>query len=442
MKLWEKNIPLNAAVERFTIGRDPEFDLLLAPYDVIGSLAHARMLAEIGVLTAPEEHALRGALHEIYAETQAGSFVIEDGVEDVHSQVEKILTAALGDVGKKIHTARSRNDQVLVDLRLMLRDDIRSIVRSITELFDTLQLLSEKHKEDLLPGYTHLQAAMPSSFGLWFGAYAENLIDDLRLWQAVFDVINQNPLGSGAGYGSSLPIDRLLTTQLLGFKHLDYNVVHAQMGRGRSELFVAFALSGTANTLSKLAMDVCLYNSQDLAFVRLPDAFTTGSSIMPHKKNPDVFELIRAKSNALMQLPGVIAGTIGHLPSGYHRDFQQTKEQLIPSMQDLRACLDMATLALSQIEVRKGILKDARYQPIYSVERVNALVNSGVPFREAYQMVAKENQVGADSAPPPLSHSHEGSLGHLCNEEIKAKKDTVLAAFDFGYAEKIETLLS
>ena len=442
MKLWEKDVPLNEAVEAFTIGRDPEFDLLLAPYDVLGSMAHASMLHKIGILNDDEYDALGKGLRAIYAAIENGAFTIDKGVEDVHSQVEQMLTAQLGDVGKKIHTGRSRNDQVLLDLKLFFREEIRKILTANSTLFDLLIQQAETHKDDLLPGYTHMQAAMPSSFGLWFSAYAENLVDDGHLWSAALKIVNQNPLGSGAGYGSSLPLDRSHTTQLLGFDDLNYNVVHAQMGRGRVELFLSFAIAGTASNLSKLAMDVCMYNSQDLAFLTLEDAFTTGSSIMPHKKNPDVFELIRARCNALAQLPGVLAGMVGHLPSGYHRDLQLTKEYIIPALDQLHSCIEMTHLALSNVKVSQNIVDEDKYLAIFSVETVNEMVAKGVPFREAYKKVAQDIKQGQLKRPQVLNHTHEGSIGQLSLDKIKGKFEHVKRLFDFSYVEKINDLLS
>ena len=441
MKIWEKNIKTDKLVESFTIGNDPEYDMILAPYDVLGSLAHTRMLHKIGLLKSSEYNTVEKSLKKLYQKIIIGDFFIEKNIEDIHSQVEFLLTEELGEVGKKIHAGRSRNDQVLVDLRLMFREEIAQIVELQGALFELLIELAEKHKHDLLPGYTHLQAAMPSSFGLWFSAYAENIVDDLRVWHATFNMINQNPLGSGAGYGTSLPLDRSLTTKLLGFKDLDYNVVHAQMGRGRSELFMSYGLSATANNLAKLAMDVCLYNSENFAFIELDDTFTTGSSIMPHKKNPDVFELIRAKCNSIGQLPAVIAGGFGFLPSGYHRDFQILKEQIFPAINELKSCLKIVTLALKNISVKKGILTDDKYRLIYSVEVVNNLVNEGVPFREAYQRVSKAIEAGSFTPNTEISHSHEGSIGNLCLKEITQKFKQVHNEFDFSFRSVVMKLV-
>jgi len=442
MKIWEKDINVDEEVEKFTIGNDPLFDMDLAPYDVLGSLAHAKMLHKVGLLSSEELKSMQKSLKEIYGQIQSGTFKIEGHMEDVHSQVEWMLTKELGDVGKKIHAGRSRNDQVLVDLRLMFRDDIKDLVDSQSSLFELLMSLAEKHKQDLLPGYTHLQAAMPSSFGLWFSAYAENLIDDLRLWRATFDMINQNPLGSGAGYGTSLPLDRTMTTLLLGFANLDYNVVHAQMGRGRSELFLSFALAATANTLSKMAMDICLYNSQNFGFIKLADSFTTGSSIMPHKKNPDVFELVRAKCNTIGQLPGTIAGAFGFLPSGYHRDFQLLKEHIFPAIKEMKSCLQIVTLALNNITIKQDILSDSKYDLIFSVESVNNLVNQGIPFRDAYKQLARQIADGSYKPDQDLNHTHEGSIGNLCLSEINAKYQSVHEEFDFSFEQAIRSLLA
>lgn len=441
MKIWEKNISTNEKVEKFTIGNDPYYDQFLAAYDVIGSLAHIRMLKEISLLTSEEYQALVQELKNIYRKIEEGEFKIADNMEDIHSMIEWLLTEKLGDSGKKIHAGRSRNDQVLVDLHLMFREEIRQTVLLIQSLFDRLLLLTEDHKDKLMPGYTHLQAAMPSSFGLWFSAYAENLVDDLAIWSSALHMVDQNPLGSGAGYGTSLPLDRSLTTELLGFRSLAFNVIHAQMNRGRSELFLSYALSATANTLSKMAMDICLYNSQNFAFIQLDDAFTTGSSIMPHKKNPDVFELVRAKCNTIAQLPGVIAGAFGYLPSGYHRDFQLLKEQIFPALQTLKSCLDIVTLALQNIKVADGLMNDEKYRLTFSVEVVNNLVNQGVPFREAYQQVAADIEKGTFKPPAQIRHTHEGSLGNLCLPEIKNKFDLAFKAFDFSYVKKIEELI-
>ena len=442
MKLWEKNIPINKAVERFTIGQDPDFDLLLASYDVYGSLAHAAMLQEIDILSSQELMMLRGELKNIFSDIQDGTFSIAEGIEDVHSQIEFLLTQRLGDPGKKIHTARSRNDQVLVDLKLFYRDAIREIVDLHKNLFQLLISLAEKNKRHLLPGYTHLQAAMPSSFGLWFSAYAENLVDDLMIWSGAFGPINHNPLGSGAGYGSSLPIVRSITTQLLGFSDLNYNVVHAQMSRGRSELFMSFGIASTASTLAKLAMDVCMYNGQDLGFIQLAEAFTTGSSIMPHKKNPDVFELIRARCNHLAQLPSNISAMVGHLPSGYHRDYQLTKELIFPAIDQLKSCLEMTHLALAHVKVNEDLLQTEKYRAIFSVEKVNTMVQAGTPFREAYKEVARLIENDEMEIPKKIHHTHEGSIGNLCLSDIERKFEVANKRFDFSYQDKLDRLLS
>ncbi len=421
MKLWQKNQSVNQLVERFTIGRDPEFDLLLARYDIQGSVAHAQMLAVIGLLEPAELAALQSELGKLAAKVEAGEFVIEPGVEDVHSQVELELTRALGDTGKKIHSGRSRNDQVLVDLRLFFRAEIREIAELVQQLFEVLMTRSEASKEILLPGYTHTQVAMVSSFGLWFGAYAETLTDDLRLLRAVYDIINQNPLGSAAGYGSSLPLNRRMTTELLGFHDLNYNAVHAQMGRGKTEQYLSFALAALGATLGKLAADICLFSSQNFDFLKLPDAFTTGSSIMPHKKNPDVFELIRAKCNLLQNVPQRVFAVTANLISGYHRDFQLLKEQIFPAIADLKDCLALAIYCLPEIQLRENILNDEKYKLLYTVEAVNREVLDGLPFREAYKKIGEQVENGTFEFSGHLNHTHEGSLGNLCLEEIRRK---------------------
>ncbi len=437
MKLWQKeNTSVSEKIERFTVGRDRELDLHLAPFDVLGSMAHARMLARIGLLTEAEELQLRTALREIYRQVEAGAFTIEEGVEDVHSQVELQLTRHLGETGKKIHSGRSRNDQVLVDLKLYCRHCIAEVVGATEKLFRLLTGLSERHKDVLLPGYTHLQVAMPSSFGLWFGAYAESLADDLLLLQAAYKIADQNPLGSGAGYGSSFPLDRTYTTQLLGFESLHYNVVYAQMSRGKTEQYACTALAAVASTLSRLAMDVCLYNSQNFGFLTLPDALTTGSSIMPHKKNPDVAELLRAKTNRLKALPNEFALLLSNLPSGYHRDLQLTKEIVMPAFTEMLNCLDVAHFMLENVKVKEHILDDPRYAYLFSVERVNELVLDGVPFREAYRQVGKEIAEGTYQPNREVHHTHEGSIGNLTNDRITAKMEAVLAGFRFDRAEE------
>lgn len=435
MKLWQKSYTVDQQIEAFTIGQDRELDRYLAPYDILGSLAHIRMLEKIGLLSAQELEQLSAKLKQLYQKAVDGSLAIEEGVEDIHSQVELLLTRELGEAGKKIHAGRSRNDQVLVDLRLYFRAEMKDIVELTERLFTTLIQLAERRRHILLPGYTHFQAAMPSSFGLWFSAYAESLVDDLRLLQAVYHTINQNPLGSAAGYGASFPLDRGLTTRLLGFEDLNYNVVHAQMGRGKTELFLSYALAALAHTLGKLAADVVLYVSQNFAFLSFPDELTTGSSIMPHKKNPDVFELIRARCNQLQSLPVQVSQLTASLPSGYHRDFQLLKESVFPAIQYLKDCLGILAYALPQAEANPLILEDERYQYLFSVEVVNELVLRGVPFREAYQQVGRQIEEGQFEPPGELRHTHEGSLGNLCLEEIERKMEKVLEGFPF---EKVE----
>ncbi len=435
-KLWQKPYELDAYIESFTVGRDRELDLPLAPYDILGSLAHARMLSEVGLLSAEELAALQPVLIRLYREAVAGDFTIEPGVEDVHSQVELQLTRELGDTGKKIHSGRSRNDQVLLDLRLYLRSRVAGLVRDLAGLVEQLLDLSDRHQDDLLPGYTHLQIGMVSSFGLWFGAYAESLIDDLRHWLAVYQIIDQNPLGSAAGYGSSFPLDRDRTTELLGFGDLAVNVIHAQLGRGKTELFVAYALGGTGHTLGKMAMDVGLYTSQNFGFVKLPDELTTGSSIMPHKKNPDVFELLRGRCNLLVGLAPQIAQLTGNLPSGYHRDFQLLKESLFPALDHLAACIDMARYATGRLEIQPNLLDNPRYDLLYSVEAVNEQVAAGVPFRDAYHAVAADIEAGTFTPPRVLKHTHVGSLGNLGNDRIRAKLAGVMGRFGLERAEE------
>lgn len=430
-KLWEKNIQVDHDVETYTVGRDREMDLYLARYDVLGSIAHITMLQTINLLTADELVQLTAALREIYAEIETGKFVIEDGIEDVHSQVELMLTRRLGDVGKKIHSGRSRNDQVLVDLRLFIRSEIEDVVHHITTLFHTLQAQSERYKDVLMPGYTHLQVAMPSSFGLWFGAYAESLADDLVVLRAAYDVNNRNPLGSAAGYGSSFPLNRELTTQLLGFASVDYNVVYAQMGRGKTERIVAAAIANIAATISKLAFDACMFNSQNFAFIKLPDEFTTGSSIMPHKKNPDVFELTRARCNRLEALPFQITMVTNNLPVGYFRDLQLTKEDFLPAFDEIKAILSMVNAMMSQVKVNEHILDDARYDLMFSVEEVNRLAAAGMPFRDAYKKVGLDIEAGKFTPVKKVHHTHEGSIGNLCNDRIAALYQRTLDGFDF-----------
>ena len=441
MKLWEKNFEINKEIERFTVGRDREMDLYLAKYDVLGSMAHITMLAHIGLLGPGELPPLLAELRNIYAACERGEFVIEDGVEDVHSQVELMLTRKLGDMGKKIHSGRSRNDQVLVDLKLFTRHRLMELAGSVKALFDELLRKSEQHKGVLMPGYTHLQVAMPSSFGLWFGAYAESLADDMLFLQAAWRMTNRNPLGSAAGYGSSFPLDRSMTTRLLGFDTMDYNVVYAQMGRGKMERNVAFAMATVAGTLAKMAFDACLFNSQNFSFVRLPRECTTGSSIMPHKKNPDVFELIRAKCNKLQGLPQQITLIMNNLPSGYFRDLQVIKEVFLPAFGELDDCLRMATYIISRIEVNEHILDNPIYDPMFSVEEVNRLAASGVPFRDAYKRVGLEIEAGTFVPDKTVRHTHEGSIGNLQNDRIRELMDATLSDFHFERVTEAEERL-
>ena len=435
MKLWQKDIQSLKSVEKFTVGNDRELDIYLAPFDVLGSLAHIKMLASIGLLSSDELARLEVELKNIYQLIQKGNFKLDDGVEDIHSQVELMLTQKLGDVGKKIHSARSRNDQVLVDLKLFLRSEIEKLVLSTKALFDLLIQQSEKHKNDLLPGYTHLQLAMPSSFGLWFGAYAESLVDDLITLQAAFEVVNKNPLGSAAGYGSSFPINRKMTTDLLGFDDLNYNVVYAQMGRGKTERIVASALANIAASLSKLSMDACLYLNQNFSFISFPEELTTGSSIMPHKKNPDVFELIRSHCNRIQALPNEIMLMTTNLPSGYHRDLQLIKEHIIPAFQNIQTCIEMTGLMISNMVVKKDLLLNKQYQFLFSVEEVNKLVLQGVPFRDAYKQIGNDIDKGNFSYTPSPSHTHEGSIGNLQHQQVIHMMDKVLSRFNFGKVE-------
>jgi argininosuccinate lyase len=435
MKLWQKDIQSLKSVEKFTVGNDRELDIYLAPFDVLGSIAHIKMLASIGLLSSDELARLEVELKNIYQLIQKGNFKLDDGVEDIHSQVELMLTQKLGDVGKKIHSARSRNDQVLVDLKLFLRSEIEKLVLSTKALFDLLIQQSEKHKDDLLPGYTHLQLAMPSSFGLWFGAYAESLVDDLITLQAAFEVVNKNPLGSAAGYGSSFPINRKMTTDLLGFDDLNYNVVYAQMGRGKTERIVASALANIAASLSKLSMDACLYLNQNFSFISFPEELTTGSSIMPHKKNPDVFELIRSHCNRIQALPNEIMLMTTNLPSGYHRDLQLIKEHIIPAFQNLQSCIEMTGLMISNMVVKKDLLLNKQYQFLFSVEEVNKLVLQGVPFRDAYKQIGNDIDKGNFSYTPSPSHTHEGSIGNLQHHQVILMMDKVLSRFNFGKVE-------
>ncbi len=435
MKLWQKKLDTNKAVEIFTVGNDRQFDLMLAPFDILGNIAHAKMLASVGLLTTDEAGQLTAALQQIYQSTQDGSFSIDEKTEDVHSQIEILLTQKLGDVGKKIHSARSRNDQVLVDVKLYLRQEIQDLVEDIYQFFKLLQSKSEQFKDHLLPGYTHLQLAMPSSFGLWFGAYAESLVDDIETLRSAYNVVNKNPLGSAAGYGSSFPIDRTLTTRLLGFGSLNYNVVYAQMGRGKAERITAQAMANVADTLAKMSMDICLYLNQNFNFVSFPPELTTGSSIMPHKKNPDVFELIRSYCNRIKALPNEITLMTTNLPSGYHRDLQLLKEHLFPAFTTIRNCLQMATLMFENINVQQDILEDKKYRYLFSVEEVNKLVLQGVPFRDAYRRVGEEIENNSFTHTTHISHSHEGSINNLQTSSILAMMDQVMSGFNFGTAK-------
>jgi len=448
MKLWQKDRTSLKEVEIFTVGNDREFDLQLAPFDVLGSLAHVIMLESTGLLTREEKDLLVTELQTIYKSMKTSApdgslFTIRPDIEDIHSQVEFLLTQRLGDVGKKIHSARSRNDQVLVDIKLFLRNEMEDLVIAIRPFFELLQEQSEKFKEYLLPGYTHLQLAMPSSFGLWFGAYAESLADDMVTLKAAYDVVNKNPLGSAAGYGSSFPIDRTLTTALLGFEDLNYNVVYAQMGRGKAERITAQALANVADTLARLSMDACLYLNQNFGFISFPAELTTGSSIMPHKKNPDVFELIRSHCNRIKALPNEITLMTTNLPSGYHRDLQLLKEHLFPSFKTLKDCIEMASLMLSNIEVRKDILADEKYRYLFSVEEVNKLVNAGVPFRDAYKKIGSDIEAGNFTYDPNIQHTHAGSIGNLCTQQIKKQMQKVVNSFPFATVHSaINKLLS
>lgn len=440
-KLWEKNTQVNAKIEAFTVGRDREMDIFLAKYDVLGSMAHIRMLQSVGLLEESELRQLLSELKSIYALAENDEFVIEEGVEDVHSQVELMLTRKLGDIGKKIHSGRSRNDQVLLDLKLFARAEIEKIVNSVSDLFDVLISQSNKYKSVLLPGYTHLQVAMPSSFGLWFGAYAESLADDLQLLLSAWKITNRNPLGSAAGYGSSFPLNRQMTTDLLGFDTMNYNVVYAQMGRGKMERTVANALASVAATVAKLAFDACMFTSQNFGFIKLPDEFTTGSSIMPHKKNPDVFELTRAKCNKIQSLPQHIMLITNNLPSGYFRDLQIIKEVFVPAFAELNDCLEMAAMMMAQVKVNENILDDARYDFLFSVEEVNRLTLSGVPFRDAYKQVGLDIEAGNFLPNKEVNHTHQGSIGNLCNDEICAYKNEVINGFTFGNVKQAEKKL-
>ena len=442
MKLWEKDFLVQPQIDAFTVGKDREMDLLLAKYDVLGSLAHIQMLESIQLISKNELDVLSAALKNIYQDIEKGLFKMEDDVEDVHSQIELLLTKSLGDIGKKIHSGRSRNDQVLVDLRLFFRAELQEMVRLMELVFHGFQAQSEEHKDVLMPGYTHFQVAMVSSFGLWFGAYAESLIEDLALLESVFNIVNHNPLGSAAGYGSSFPLNRKMTTELLGFEDLSYNVIHAQMGRGKSELFIAFALASLATTLGKFSMDVVLYSSQNYHFLTLPKEYTTGSSIMPHKKNPDVFELLRGKCNLLQSLPGQVSLLINNLPAGYHRDFQLLKEVIFPAIHSMKECLEMIAFVLPQLKIHDNLLDDPKYAYLFTVEKVNELVLEGIPFRDAYkqvgEMVEKNEFIPGDK----ISHVHEGSIGQLCNKEIFKKWKMIKDRFPFGKIEEKYSVLT
>ncbi|MDN3667816.1 argininosuccinate lyase [Echinicola jeungdonensis] len=435
MKLWQKNTTSTKEVEQFTIGRDPEFDLVLAPFDILGSLAHATMLESIGLLTKEELATLKKGLKEIYEEIEAGTFKIDPGVEDVHSQVEFLLTERYGDVGKKLHSGRSRNDQVAVDLKLFYRSEIQQVLEATKLLFDLLINLAEKHKNDLMPGYTHTQLAMPSSFGLWFSSLAESLAEDIELWQAAYNQADRNPLGSAAGFGSSFPLNRTMTTELLGFKEMHYNVINAQNNRGKTEKVIAFAMAGMAGTLNRLADDTIIFMNQHFGFVKFPDNLTTGSSIMPHKKNPDVFELIRAKCNQIQSGPQNIMMQMTNTTTGYHRDLQLLKETTFPDFEKLRDCIEITRFMLENVEVKSGLLKDSFYKHLFSVEEVNRLVLEGMPFRDAYKKVGLD--IESDNFKPEhsVNHTHEGSIGQLCLDKIQEKMDKALAAFSFGHIE-------
>lgn len=441
MKLWQKNTLVNKDIEEYTVGHDREMDLYLAKHDVLGSMAHITMLESIGLLAKEELPILLKELKSIYNTIEEGNFIIENDVEDVHSQIELMLTRKLGDVGKKIHSGRSRNDQVLVDLKLFTREQIKTVVESVSALIDILLQQSEKYKNVLIPGYTHLQIAMPSSFGLWFGAYAESLVDDLQLLLAAFKICNRNPLGSAAGYGSSFPLNRQLTTDLLGFDSMNYNVVYAQMGRGKMERTVGFAIAGIAATLSKLSFDACMYNSQNFGFIKLPDEYTTGSSIMPHKKNPDVFELSRAKCNKLQALPTEITLITNNLPSGYFRDMQLIKEIFLPSFDELNNCISMIGRMIGEIKVNDKVINDDKYTYIFSVEEVNRLVLEGMPFRDAYKKVGMDIENGKFAHDRKVNHTHEGSIGNLCNEQIELLRQQIVDQFDFTSIEAAESKL-
>jgi argininosuccinate lyase len=442
MKLWEKDFLVQPQIDAFTVGKDREMDLLLAKYDVLGSLAHIQMLESIQLISKNELDVLSASLKNIYQDIEKGLFKMDDDVEDVHSQIELLLTKSLGDIGKKIHSGRSRNDQVLVDLRLFFRAELQEIVRLMELVFHGFQEQSEQHKDVLMPGYTHFQVAMVSSFGLWFGAYAESLTEDLSLLESVFNIVNHNPLGSAAGYGSSFPLNRKMTTELLGFEDLSYNVIHAQMGRGKSELFIAFALASLATTLGKFSTDVVLYSSQNYHFLTLPKEYTTGSSIMPHKKNPDVFELLRGKSNLLQALPGQVSILINNLPAGYHRDFQLLKEVIFPAIHSMKECLEMIAFVLPQLKIHDNLLDDPKYAYLFTVEKVNELVLEGVPFRDAYKQVGEMVEKNEFVPGNKISHVHEGSIGQLCNKEIFQKWKMIKDRFPFGKIEEKYSVLT
>ena len=442
MKLWEKDFLVQPQIDAFTVGKDREMDLLLAKYDVLGSLAHIQMLESIQLISKNELEVLSASLKNIYQDIEKGHFKMDDDVEDVHSQIELLLTKSLGDIGKKIHSGRSRNDQVLVDLRLFFRAELQEIVRLMELIFHGFQEQSEQHKDVLMPGYTHFQVAMVSSFGLWFGAYAESLTEDLSLLESVFNIVNHNPLGSAAGYGSSFPLNRKMTTELLGFEDLSYNVIHAQMGRGKSELFIAFALASLATTLGKFSMDVVLYSSQNYHFLTLPKEYTTGSSIMPHKKNPDVFELLRGKCNLLQALPGQVSLLINNLPAGYHRDFQLLKEVIFPAIHNMKECLEMIAFVLPQLKIHDNLLDDPKYAYLFTVEKVNELVLEGVPFRDAYKQVGEMVEKNEFVPGNKISHVHEGSIGQLCNKEIFQKWKLISNRFPFGKIEEKYSVLT
>jgi len=432
MKIWQKNTESLKEVETFTVGKDRELDMFLAPFDVLGSLAHIKMLKEVGLLSKEDLNELENGLKDIYKDIQSGNFTLEEGVEDIHSQVEFILTKKLGEAGKKIHSARSRNDQVILDLKLFLRSEIEGLVHEVNKFFNLLQAQSEKYKDYLLPGYTHFQLAMPSSFGLWFGAYAESLVDDLITLHAAWEIVNKNPLGSAAGFGSSFPINRKMTTQLLGFEDLNYNVVYAQMSRGKTEKVLSQSLANISSTLARMSMDACIYLNQNFGFISFPDELTTGSSIMPHKKNPDVFELIRGHCNRIQALPNEIMLITTNLPSGYHRDFQLLKEHLFPAIKNLKDCIRMAILMFENIEIKKDILSDEKYKYLFTVEEMNKLVLDGMPLRDAYKKIGADVEEGKFKTDMNMKHSHEGSIGNLQNEEIKKMMQNITNRFNFA----------